>query len=255
MDIFNNINKTFTFRKYWYIIKYRMKYRSILERKYIMPYRTSKYIQEQKDVKRRHILDTAAGVFAQRGYYNTKVTDILDKADISTGSFYFYFNNKEELFEILYDEMINTYLNVLQDAVNTMTVTRENIVKNISNAITLSLQTFQKNKELARIMLIGSVGLNPHFEKKRTADHQKISLVFEEIFNKLCQKKAINIPDAKVAAILFTESIYSIIINWLQEDNPIGLAEFTFPLIVYNLQALGINCDDLDIKSIHEEIG
>jgi TetR/AcrR family transcriptional regulator, fatty acid metabolism regulator protein len=218
-------------------------------------YRTPQKIQERKDAKRRLILDTAAKVFAERGYYNTKVKDILDEAGISTGSFYFYFNNKEELFEILYDEMIKTYLSVLQDAVDTMMDHKENIVKSISIAISLSLQTFQKNKELARIMLIGSVGLNPHFEKKRSADYQKISIIFEEIFRKLLQKRAISAPDAKVAAILFTGSIYSIIINWLQEDQSIGLVEFTFPLIVYNLQALGIKCNDLDIESIHDETG
>jgi len=215
-----------------------------------MPYRTPKYIQEQKDTKKRHILDTAAKVFAERGYYNTKVRDILSEAGISTGSFYFYFNNKEELFEILYDEMINTYLNVLQDAVNTMTDNADNIIESITKAITLSLRTFQKSRELARIMLIGAVGVNPHFEKKRTADHQKISIIFEEIFRKLDLDKAISVPDAKVAAILFTGSIYSIIINWLQEERPLDLIGFTFPLIVYNLQALGIKYNDLDINLI-----
>ena len=214
-------------------------------------------MQEQKDAKRHHILDTAAKVFAERGYFNTKIRDILNEARISTGSFYFYFNNKEELFEILYDEMINAYLNVLQDAVDTMTdnaESAESIVESISNAITLSLWTFQTNRELARIMLIGSVGLNPQFEKKRTADHQKISIIFEEIFCKLLQKRAISVPDARLAAILFTGSIYSIIINWLQEDRPIDLVEFTFPLIVYNLQALGIKYNDYEIKTINRTL-
>lgn len=215
-----------------------------------MPYRTPKNIQEQKDTKRRYILDTAAKIFAERGYYNTKVRDILGETGISTGSFYFYFTNKEELFEILYNEMINTYLNVLQDAVNTMTDNADNIIESITRAITLSLRTFQKSRELARIMLIGAVGVNPHFEKKRTADHQKISIIFEEIFRKLSQEKAISVPDAKVAAILFTGSIYSLIINCLQEDRPIDLVEFTFLLIVYNLQALGIKYNDRDLNSM-----
>jgi AcrR family transcriptional regulator len=215
-----------------------------------MPYRTPKSIQEKKDAKRRHILDTAAKVFARRGYYNTKVRDILEEAGISTGSFYFYFTTKEELFEILYDEMICAYVRVLQEAVETMTDNAENVGKSIFKAITLSLRTFQKNKELARIMLIGAVGLNPHFEKKRTADYQKISLVFEEIFRKLLQKKAIHVPDPKVAAILFTGSIYSIITNWLQEDSPLELVKYTKPLIVYNLQALGVQYDDLDLEDI-----
>lgn len=217
-----------------------------------MPYRTSNRVQEQKDAKRRHILDMAAKVFAERGYYNTKVRDILDEAGISTGSFYFYFNNKEELFEILYDEMINTYLRVLQDAVDTMNDNSESIVKSISLAIAHSLRTFQKNRELAGIMLIGSVGLNPDFEKKRITDHQKISRVFEEIFQKLIDQGAIRVPDAKVAAILFTGSIYSIIINWLQNEQSTSLIEHTFPLIVYNLQALGIQYNDLNVEILNE---
>lgn len=217
-----------------------------------MPYRTPKCIQERKDAKKRHILDSAARVFVERGYYNTKVRDILDEAGISTGSFYFYFNNKEELFEILYDEMINTFLSVLQDAVDTMSDNAENIVKSISDAITLSLRTFQKNRELAGIVLIGSVGLNPHFEQKRTANHQKISCVFEEIFQKLLHNGTIHVPDAKIAAILFTGSIYSIITNWIQEDQSDSLVKHTFPLIVYNLQALGILYNDHDLKFINE---
>ncbi|HEX3044194.1 MAG TPA: TetR/AcrR family transcriptional regulator [Bacillota bacterium] len=215
-----------------------------------MPYRTPKAVQEKKDAKRHHILDAAAKVFAKRGYYNTKVRDILVEAGISTGSFYFYFNNKEEVFQILYDEMINAYVSVLQEAVATMTDNAEHIAQSLIKAITLSLQAFQKNMELARIMLIGSVGINPQFEKKRTADYQKISLVFEEIFRELLQKRAIRVPDPKVAAILFTGSIFSLITNWLQEDNPRELVAYTQPLIVYNLQALGIQCDNLDLEYI-----
>jgi AcrR family transcriptional regulator len=218
-----------------------------------LAYRTPQKVQERKDAKRLHILDSAAKVFAIKGYHQTKVTDILEEADISTGSFYFYFNNKEELFEILYDEMIKTYLCALQDAVDTITDNADNIVESITKAITLSLQTFQKNRELARIALIGSVGLNPHFDNKRNADHQKVSLICEEIFKKLLQKKTIRIPDPKVAAILFTGSIYSIIINWLQDGQAPSLAEFTFPLIVYNLQALGIQCTEHDIKTIYDQ--
>jgi AcrR family transcriptional regulator len=217
-------------------------------------YKTPQKVQDRKDAKRQHILNSAAKVFAIKGYHQTKVTDILAEAGISTGSFYFYFTNKEELFVILYDEMIKTYLAVLQDAVDTIKDNAVNTIDSITRAITLSLRTFQNNKELARIMLISSVGLNPDFERRRAATYQKIALVFEEIFKSLLQKKIIRVPSAKVAAILFTGSIYAIITYWLQEAIPIDLVEFTFPLVVYNLQALGIQCADSDLKVIHDQI-
>lgn len=217
-----------------------------------MAYRTPQKVQEMKDAKRQHILECAAKVFSEKGYYQTKVTDILEEADISTGSFYFYFNNKEALFESLYDEMIQTYRGVLQEAIDTMTDNADSIVESITKAIALSLKTFQINKELAGIMLIRSVGLSPEFEKKRTANHQKISLIFEEIFKGLLQKKVINVPDAKVAAILFTGSIYTAITHWLQESVDIDLTDLTVPLIVYNLQALGIQNNGPDFTAVYK---
>lgn len=216
-----------------------------------MAYRTPQKVQEMKDAKRQHILECAAKVFSEKGYYQTKVTDILEESDISTGSFYFYFNNKEALFESLYDEMIQTYMGVLQEAIDTMTDNADSIVESITKAITLSLKTFQTNKELAGIMLIRSVGLSPEFEKKRTANHQKISLIFEEIFKGLLQQKVINVPDAKVAAVLFTGSIYTAITHWLQESADIDLTNFTLPLIVYNIQALGIQYNDPNLTAIY----
>jgi AcrR family transcriptional regulator len=231
-----------------------MNFHSMLERKTKLVYKTPQKVQERKDAKRQHILDSAAKIFAIKGYHQTKITDILTEADISTGSFYFYFTNKEELFVIIYDELIKTYLAVLQDAVDTIEDNAVNTIDSITRAITLALRTFQNNKELARIMLISSVGLNPDFEKKRAVTYQKIALVFEKIFESLLQKKIIQVPDAKVAAILFTGSIYSIITYWLQEDIPIDLVEFTFPLVMYNLQALKIQCADSDLKIIHDQI-
>lgn len=231
-----------------------MKSHSTLEGNDNLVYRTPAKVQERKDAKKQHILDTATRVFAIKGYYGTKVMDILDEAGISTGSFYFYFNNKEEIFEILYDEMINTYLNILQDAVDTITDNTDKTVKSICMAITLSLRTFQQNKELARIMLIGSIGLNPQFEQKRVANHQKMSYLFEDIFGELKKKGIISIPDAKIASILFTGSIFNSITDWLQEGNPENLMEFTFPLAVYSLQALGIKFNHFDLKNYINEI-
>ena len=44
------------------------------------------------------ILDSAAHVFATRGYYRANVSDICDRAGISNGALYKYFKNKEDVF-------------------------------------------------------------------------------------------------------------------------------------------------------------
>ena len=49
-------------------------------------------------------LDAARQVFAEKGYFNAKIADIAQVAGKSPGSFYNYYENKEELLEALLKE-------------------------------------------------------------------------------------------------------------------------------------------------------
>ena len=210
-----------------------------------MVYKTPKEVEERKDAKRRHILNSAAKVFAERGYHGTTVRDVLSEANVSTGSFYFYFSNKEELFETLYDEMNGMYLNVIEYAVENL---MENPADSICRAITLALWSFQKHKALGRIMLIEAVGLNARFEQKRAANNKRFTMILEEVFSEMQKKGIINPPNVKIAAISLMGSLYTFITDWLQEESTTDPVEYAYPLIIYNLQALGMKFDEKEIK-------
>ena len=48
--------------------------------------------------RKQAILDAAASLFAERGYAETRVIDIVRAAGVAKGLFYWYFENKEEVF-------------------------------------------------------------------------------------------------------------------------------------------------------------
>lgn len=51
--------------------------------------------------RKAQLLDHAATLFAQRGYQETRVVDIVRAAGVAKGLFYWYFENKEALFREL----------------------------------------------------------------------------------------------------------------------------------------------------------
>ena len=44
------------------------------------------------------ILGAAESVFASKGYYETRMDDIANKAELAKGTIYYYFKSKEEIY-------------------------------------------------------------------------------------------------------------------------------------------------------------
>ena len=59
--------------------------------------------KEQKEARKRQIIQATLDMFVERGYYGTKTSQISKRADISEGLLFHYFPTKE----ILLEELIN----------------------------------------------------------------------------------------------------------------------------------------------------
>ena len=56
--------------------------------------------------RRRELLQIAYGMFLSRGYENTSVDEIIEAAGIAKGTFYYYFQSKEQMLEAVIGMMI-----------------------------------------------------------------------------------------------------------------------------------------------------
>lgn len=57
--------------------------------------------KEQKERRRQEIVNAALELFVSKGYAATKVTDIAQRVNMSTGLMFHYFGSKEKLYEEL----------------------------------------------------------------------------------------------------------------------------------------------------------
>jgi AcrR family transcriptional regulator len=58
----------------------------------------------RKDLVRDRLIDTAAELFARRGYSRTTINDIAKELGLRRSSLYHYFRNKEEILDALIDQ-------------------------------------------------------------------------------------------------------------------------------------------------------
>jgi len=66
--------------------------------------------ERERLLKRFEILDTAANLFAEKGYDKTKLEDIAEAAEFGKGTIYNYFENKEKIYVEIIDRITDDYL-------------------------------------------------------------------------------------------------------------------------------------------------
>jgi TetR/AcrR family fatty acid metabolism transcriptional regulator len=60
--------------------------------------------------KREAILRSAVKVFAQRGFFNSKVSDVASEAGIADGTVYLYFKSKDEILRSIFDQAMAVFI-------------------------------------------------------------------------------------------------------------------------------------------------
>jgi len=73
--------------------------------------------RRRKSARPQEILDAALACFAEKGFAATRMDDIADRAGVTKGTIYLYFQNKEAVFKALVRESIGTQIGqVLEQA-------------------------------------------------------------------------------------------------------------------------------------------
>ena len=113
--------------------------------------------------RRRRISESALALFAGRGYSVTSVDDIVTRARVSKSAFYEFFESKEHCFRELLDQEGGALIHdVLADA-----ATGHNHHERLRLGITRFVRSSFERSEVARLLIVESVGLSEDVEAVR----------------------------------------------------------------------------------------
>lgn len=128
--------------------------------------------ERRRAERRRAILEAAMRVFRDKGYHPASVHDIIDEARIARGTFYLYFNSKQELF----GELVAEFLQALRGQVKRISLAPgapaplDQLHANFRRVVT----TVLASEDVATIILRHPIG----FDEESGA---KVNLFFEQV--------------------------------------------------------------------------
>lgn len=69
------------------------------------------------EARRRSIVDTAARLFAERGYHATGTAELCDAVGLGKGSFYYYVESKQNLLSLIHERVMTDILEFAEEIV------------------------------------------------------------------------------------------------------------------------------------------
>lgn len=98
---------------------------------------------------RKEILQAAEKVFAEKGFFQTTMSEIAEVAEFGTGTLYKYFKSKEELYFTLIDEQVEELHRLVKAELSQKTSAMERIKK----VLGLQFEFIEKNRNFFRIYI------------------------------------------------------------------------------------------------------
>lgn len=100
--------------------------------------------------KRARILNSAVRVFAENGFYATRVADVAKAAGVADGTIYLYFDSKEELLISLFEDRVEKLLAYMRDELPSHKDAKEKL----RAVIQLQLGLLEGERDLAEVITV-----------------------------------------------------------------------------------------------------
>ena len=124
--------------------------------------------------KPHQIIEAAVRVFARRGYYNSRVSDIAREAGIAAGTIYLYFKTKDDILVTLFREKMADFVDTLLKAI----ADEPDAASKVRRLVFLHFRMLEDNPELAEVV---QVELRQGQKFFRGASSQEIGAYFSLI--------------------------------------------------------------------------
>jgi TetR/AcrR family fatty acid metabolism transcriptional regulator len=100
--------------------------------------------------KPQQIIEAAVRVFARKGYYNSRVSDIAREAGIAAGTIYLYFKTKDDILVTLFRDKMAEFVSALRKAI----AGEPDAASKVRRLVSLHFSMLEENPDLAEVVQV-----------------------------------------------------------------------------------------------------
>ena len=163
-----------------------------------------------KKAKKNLFLMASLQVFDEKGYNDTRILDIAERAGTSVGGFYFYFKNKEDLLEGVYWK----YFELFMERLKIVSTKQNPSISDLRRLFKDYAMMFRKRKHFNMIFLEQLGGINKKFASMKNHFVDEWCKEFETIILKLKGKQELKDNDVVKLSRMWVGTLLELVHWW-----------------------------------------
>lgn len=187
--------------------------------------------------KHQRILDAAVAVFAEKGFFVSRISDIADRADVADGTVYLYFKNKDEILAAAINTAFDGFMKTARSELEKLPTPSDRLRR----LAYLHLDALGSNRNLA---VVFQMELRQSTRSLSQFSHEHLVEYFSLVRQAICDGKASgefrnDLPE-KVAANCFFGAIDEMVTSWVlsEKDYPLShVADAVLDILLSGMRA------------------
>ncbi len=181
-----------------------------------------------RELKHEKILRAATEVFASKGYFAARMTDVAKTAEVADGTLYLYFEGKEHLLLSIFDDVLGRFIGRLEEKIATLV----DPVAKLRIMVRLHLETLGEDRALAHVLQIetrhsrrfmslftrGKLGVYLNLVREIIEEGQRVGAFRRDISSGLATNVVFGAVD-------------ELVMSWILTDQPSDLVRHAEPLL------------------------
>ena len=170
-----------------------------------------------KKEKRNLFIISALSVFEEKGFNNTRIKDITERANTSVGNFYNYFNSKEDVIEVLASGLTELMISEFRKLFVYFKKNRIPPISAVKDLFRGYAKMFKEKKETFLIFFEQMGGMEQKYRTKRNEILDNFTKEVEKIISRLIEFGARD-QNPKITARVWTSTVLGVFIWWIRSD-------------------------------------